>query len=207
MRIIKCLSTKCDVITIFNRDPFESQPEVITFCNLSISISAFSFNPWRNACNLYPPKSIHVVEVHFRDPLGQYCFQDFSMKKYNHNPGLFALHRSSTWKDHHFSSSPVCSSAGETTSWRSRKTCCMEPRTISSPPPPCPGATQRWWWWHWRWSWWSCSLLIAYYCSLFFAQGQTTPGKDIGFEEEMEELHLSRLTILSFESFLPPLSP
>ena len=98
MRIIKCLSTKCDVITIFNRDPFESQPEVITFCNLSISISAFSFNPWRNACNLYPPKSIHVVEVHFRDPLGQYCFQDFSMKKYNHNPGLFAVHMSSTRK-------------------------------------------------------------------------------------------------------------
>ena len=102
MRIIKCLSTKCDVITIFNRDPFESQPEVITmenaFCNLSISISAFPFNPWRNACNLYPPKSIHVVEVHFRDPLGQYCFQDFSMKKYNHNPGLFAVHMSSTWK-------------------------------------------------------------------------------------------------------------
>ena len=23
-------------------------------------------------------------------------------------------------------------------------------------------------------------------------QGQTTPGKDVGFEEEMEELHLSR---------------
>ena len=102
MRIIKCLSTKCDVITIFNRDPFESQQEVITmenaFCNLSISISAVSFNPWRNACNLYPPKSIHVVEVHFRDPLGQYCFQDFSMKKYNHNPGLFAVHMSSTRK-------------------------------------------------------------------------------------------------------------
>ena len=27
-------------------------------------------------------------------------------------------------------------------------------------------------------------------------QGQTTPGKDIGFEEEMEELHLSRFVNL-----------
>lgn len=26
-------------------------------------------------------------------------------------------------------------------------------------------------------------------------QGQTTPGKDVGFEEEMEELHLSRLML------------
>ena len=34
-------------------------------------------------------------------------------------------------------------------------------------------------------------------------QGQTTPGKDIGFEEEMEELHLSRFMLYNICSHFP----
>ena len=68
---------------ILNRVRFEIPGEFITlldpYCELTISISAPSFNS--GAQYLYPPKSIHV---HFRDLLGQYCFQDFFIDKYNH---------------------------------------------------------------------------------------------------------------------------
>ena len=76
-------SRKCDDTTILNRVGFEIKGEFVTlpgpFCNLTISISAPSFN--RGAQYLYPPKSSHV---YFRDLLGQYFFQDFFINKYNH---------------------------------------------------------------------------------------------------------------------------
>ena len=72
--------TKYDDTTILNMVHFEIHRGFITlldpFCNPTISISAPSFRP--GAQYLYPPKSIHV---HFRDLLGQYCFEDCSVYK------------------------------------------------------------------------------------------------------------------------------